>query len=230
MEGRTIARPDRCRGRTCSTVTGQRKSLQWRAGQLPGQTTADRTCTSPGTCLQWRAGQLPGQTGAATQWLIWPRRRTFNGGPDNCPARRADRTSPQVRKPLQWRAGQLPGQTAEQRRTAMRAGPCMRLQWRAGQLPGQTWPLGLAAAVGGCGTFNGGPDNCPARPGPQRSQRDMKLTSLQWRAGQLPGQTRRSGVSMRGSLQWRAGPASTGRGSAAELPSMEGRTIARPDA
>ena len=86
--------------------------LQWRAGQLPGQTTAPqagskhepspsmegRTIARPDsdrrlpvraadamTVLQWRAGQLPGQT------ALHDARRyemtTFNGGPDNCPAR-----------------------------------------------------------------------------------------------------------------------------------------------
>ena len=40
---------------------------------------------------------------------------SFNGGPDNCPARLQSescrRPTPQ---PLQWRAGQLSGQTAHQ--------------------------------------------------------------------------------------------------------------------
>ena len=85
--------------------------LQWRAGQLPGQTgiliveaggvtkpsMEGRTIARPDLpetlerqknvyILQWRAGQLPGQT-AAVDRRGQQRRRSFNGGPDNCPAR-----------------------------------------------------------------------------------------------------------------------------------------------
>ena len=83
MEGRTIARPDKIEHRRIVT---EGIHLQWRAGQLPGQ-----TCGRPSLCgstfhLQWRAGQLPGQT-----------------------TRVADTAMP--KSSLQWRAGQLPGQT-----------------------------------------------------------------------------------------------------------------------
>ena len=84
MEGRTIARPDS----TGDSITMPRvTTLQWRAGQLPGQTSAhSATHATPTAVLQWRAGQLPGQTPTVTvRWAVL--------------------------KFLQWRAGQLPGQT-----------------------------------------------------------------------------------------------------------------------
>ena len=85
--------------------------------------------------------------------------------------------------------------------------------------------------------FNGGPDNCPARPGWAYTMVPPSAL-LQWRAGQLSGQTWRSSAefdSRLGTLQWRAGQLS---GQTAPhpparylcvVPSMEGRTIVRPD-
>ena len=138
------------------------RRLQWRAGQLPGQTVTLTTEVlglrspfngGPGNCpaklewpeyrldgsctlLQWRAGQLPGQT----RRLFRRRRRIFdpfNGGPGNCPAKQRSFQEIACKLgPLQWRAGQLPGQT-----TVLTCPPdhtLTLLQWRAGQLPGQT--------------------------------------------------------------------------------------------
>ena len=60
MEGRAIARPNLLVGGPAAPAAA---GLQWRAGQLPGQTaTSTTTATSPWTC--------------------------FNGGPGNCPAKR----------------------------------------------------------------------------------------------------------------------------------------------
>ena len=75
-------------GQTLFTLHERQKGreLQWRAGQLPGQTRSVSFIGEPSVLLQWRAGQLPGQTPT--------RRRTstsgssFNGGPGNCPAKR----------------------------------------------------------------------------------------------------------------------------------------------
>ena len=134
MEGRAIARPNTSR-------PGPRRPrcmLQWRAGQLPGQTGSVRSRRGPRTGLQWRAGQLPGQTAAmSSRWRPWYAR--FNGGPGNCPAKRPRHRHQAATDTysLQWRAGQLPGQTSV---------PCRR----EGRLPGRS--------------FNGGPGNCPAKP------------------------------------------------------------------
>ena len=149
------AKPDRS-----GVVAHRSRSLQWRAGQLPGQTGAAWRSAPRVIGLQWRAGQLPGQTG-----------QNENQRP---PA-----------SELQWRAGQLPGQTVSSRsstrhsiRTSMEgrtiarpnpleeraAGPPgVLLQWRAGQLPGQTPVIWYDTAML-CRDFNGGPDNCPAKP------------------------------------------------------------------
>ena len=84
--------------------------------------------------------------------------------------------------------------------------------------------------------FNGGPDNRPARR-PVASRTASSTPFLQWRAGQSSGQTgteyiRRLPVIR---LQWRAGQSSGQTSSDVETfkqvcgPSMEGRTIVRPD-
>ena len=161
MEGRAIARPNTVIGRKLSRNSD---FLQWRAGQLPGQTTAAGPGEEPRLRLQWRAGQLPGQTRqqGKTTALLLP---TFNGGPGNCPAKHRSSTRTTIcSAALQWRAGQLPGQTG--------LGETMihswdNLQWRAGQLPGQTsWTWRRSCCR--WRPFNGGPGNCPAKPGSAR--------------------------------------------------------------
>ena len=183
-----------------------------------------------GRSLQWRAGQLPGQTHRVTGSDNWPDSASMEGRTIARPDRTVGAAQLPVTAELQWRAGQLPGQTtcpgAGRRPTQSRAavGASMegrtiarpdlthpmdadaepRLQWRAGQLPGQTWRRvgngGPATAhrrasmgVDNCPArpprFNGGPDNCPARPA-LSSSRPTRRCALQWRAGQLPGQTR----------------------------------------
>ena len=179
--------------------------LQWRAGQLPGQTARLRRASTrspttasmegraiarpnvsttfvgaagvPCSALQWRAGQLPGQTGRPT---VQRRPRVAS---------------------LQWRAGQLPGQTG------MEPDLCdyIALQWRAGQLPGQT----RQAVADRCHPhprFNGGPGNCPAKPIAEMPDVLLPIV-LQWRAGQLPGQTAAASRQrvLTDALQWRAG-------------------------
>ena len=61
MEGRTIARPDLI---ISPNRTSTAAVLQWRAGQLPGQTAPQAATAKLFMSLQWRAGQLPGQTTA----------------------------------------------------------------------------------------------------------------------------------------------------------------------
>ncbi len=89
MEGRTIVRPGH---HVAVSETPTANVLQWRAGQLSGQAGFDQRPFAGAPELQWRAGQLSGQA---------PRRcpgccsttTSFNGGPDNCPARRSPPSS-----------------------------------------------------------------------------------------------------------------------------------------
>ena len=231
MEGRTIARPNPAGTVTCA-VTSTRPSMEGRTIARPNSVPWE----PPGRALaplQWRAGQLPGQTAPHGRLVEdpeppsmegrtiarpnlpgrrrWPPpgRGSFNGGPDNCPAKPARDL---VIILLLW-SPSMEGRTiarpnlysvsyvlnadlfpSMEGRTIAR--PNYRevwvvmprqngLQWRAGQLPGQTlWRLWLNRPLL---AFNGGPDNCPA-----------KLE----RAEQVGPQA---------------------------LPSMEGRTIARPN-
>ena len=102
MEGRAIARPN------LPTESGwgvYAPGLQWRAGQLPGQTLSAEAARRAGMVLQWRAGQLPGQTPlAATQSTRSA--HSFNGGPGNCPAKRPTISVPvhQVEPSMEGRA------------------------------------------------------------------------------------------------------------------------------
>ena len=236
-------------------------SLQWRAGQLPGQTPSGATTpTTPTTSFNGGPGNCPAKLGELRP-VGSGCETAFNGGPGNCPAKRALRKGtffaavplqwragqlpgqtinasrwPQTRAlTLQWRAGQLPGQTPEVAETphplqhpsmegraiarpnsiGSRAGSTagMRLQWRAGQLPGQTTRDPVSHRRWRS-TFNGGPGNCPAKPG-HDGRSPCGVSSLQWRAGQLPGQTQGCGHRTTVTLQWRAGP------SGATLPTLE---------
>ncbi len=132
---------------------------------------------------------------------------------------------------LQWRAGQLSGQAQLQINSATAPSG---LQWRAGQLSGQARTSERCPITQPSG-FNGGPDNCPARPEADLRVR-LRAIMLQWRAGQLSGQAPDVPGAMTIStvLQWRAGQLS-GQARAlavaletAEQASMEGRTIVRP--
>ena len=233
MEGRAIARPNGVDGRGCVHVIDW---LQWRAGQLPGQTglVGDRGPPSPrrfnggpGNCPAKLARDSP----RACRWS-----GRFNGGPGNCPAKRsapASWSSPRSSASMEGRAIARPNRRAGVQRPAERGasmegraiarpncpGPThegdltVALQWRAGQLPGQTrsrwrWcavsctcfnggpgncPAKPSTGPGTCassGCFNGGPGNCPAKPEHHRHSRPPHA-QLQWRAGQLPGQTGR---------------------------------------
>ena len=86
--------------------------------------------------------------------------------------------------------------------------------------------------------FNGGPGNCPAKPVGSATRPTEPLVSLQWRAGQLPGQT----VSRRPECRCRPKCFNGGPGNCPakpevadedagldDLASMEGRAIARPN-
>ena len=257
MEGRAIARPNAVINVQSCIV---QVLLQWRAGQLPGQTAVaaarpgrrrgpsmeGRAIARPNRAtvmttmrgheiLQWRAGQLPGQTPRTGP----PPRTTsptFNGGPGNCPAKRAGDaargrvvgvpsmegraiarpnlavTSPftDAEKTLQWRAGQLPGQTREVADHQPERG-ARPFNGGPGNCPAKRGRRS-GRRTGGRGAFNGGPGNCPAKLRAGAAP-DQETDPLQWRAGQLPGQTTGGRDDPEGAAQ----------------PSMEGRAIARPN-
>ena len=85
--------------------------------------------------LQWRAGQLPGQTSTATrQGSGQP--RPFNGGPGNCPAKLAGSDTTIDPDPIPSMEGRAIARPNVGSGASSIATHC--LQWRAGQLPGQT--------------------------------------------------------------------------------------------
>ena len=176
MEGRAIARPNVRAGEL--HVRPRRMSLQWRAEQLPGQTSLS-VSDSRGrlAVLQWRAEQLPGQT----------------------PPHSASACATCSASRLQWRAEQLPGQTRRAVSWPLSAMPM--LQWRAEQLPGQTpttaggWASMEGRAIARPNLkspnqsgrsaqrpcFNGGPSNCPAKP--DLAQRPTAYRSIRFNGG-----------------------------------------------
>ena len=255
-------------------------NLQWRAGQSSGQTRIKGVSWRLKRGLQWRAGQSSGQTWRTgsvngsplppsmegrtivrpdtTQWRqrsLMP--STFNGGPDNRPARQAvsDGAASHVLR-LQWRAGQSSGQTyhvavttntllkpfnggPDNRPARLRSKLCLfrvvfGLQWRAGQSSGQTG--GNTANVKGYVVPSmGGPDNRPARR-PVHRFTELRIDPFNGGPDNRPARPARAfKVQIEESvLQWRAGQSSGQTGytdaiaGALDFPSMEGRTIVRP--
>ena len=188
--------------------------LQWRAGQLPGQTELEggepyvvdspsmegRTIARPdhrppGGVEARTKPSMEGRTIArpdvtATSAPLRTARPAFNGGPDNCPAR-PSATSTTTSRACAFNGGpdNCPARLGDEEQVLVeRLGPSMEgrtiarpdmlitdgslgsiapLQWRAGQLPGQT-PTAMRPTPAGTVSFNGGPDNCPARRKQQR--------------------------------------------------------------
>ena len=254
MEGRAIARPNRP-SRVVPRSAACR--LQWRAGQLPG-----RTSNTVSVARWGRRASMEGRAIARPNaWPTRPRRyppRRFNGGPGNCPA-----------EPDMWACAATasgcfnggPGNCPAEPPGRRRAGPsswCASMEGRAiarpNQPPNRTGDQSPTS-------FNGGPGNCPAelpsktpaapgesasmegraiaRPNAFRRTRGAATSSLQWRAGQLPGRTCSAGFTANAHenlLQWRAGqlPGRTCkpgrcRCRSCQHASMEGRAIARPN-
>ena len=159
MEGRAIARPNEI---WRSTSTEAMAALQWRAGQLPGQT-AQRRCAWWNRHRRWCFNGGPGNCPAKQMLPHRPSASgcSFNGGPGNCPS-----------KPVWWPVSGVGYLVASMEGRAIarpntvgpdgRARSLARLQWRAGQLPGQTRESRSRQCLYRC--FNGGPGNCPAKP------------------------------------------------------------------
>ena len=139
------------------------------------------------------------------------RSTSFNGGPDNRPAR-PGRTSTDAASiiVLQWRAGQSSGQTNRPRggpncgdllpsmegRTIVRPDSTFRALLRALLLTFNGGPdnrparhIRATTQISNNRSFNGGPDNRPARPSDGLGATGGGV-HLQWRAGQSSGQTR----------------------------------------
>ena len=186
--------------------------LQWRAGQLPGQTMTwggpDGPVLpfngGPGNCPAkrgWRErnltnGSRPSMEGraiarpncAATAPVgRWG--SSFNGGPGNCPAkhqhytRRTGRSIPS----MEGRAIARPNSS----RSPPKCHRCTRsFNGGPGNCPAK--PHDTAVSRFGPLTFNGGPGNCPAKLD-KALLSELHAQALQWRAGQLPGQTWRYG-------------------------------------
>ena len=130
--------------------------------------------------------------------------RPFNGGPDNCPARQGPhRHRRPTAKPFNGGPDNCPAR--------------------------RSFPMEREASPP---TFNGGPDNCPARRFTAGGDTHI-VDCLQWRAGQLPGQTRRNRSHRPTAESFNGGPDNCPARPATPQyahyactsPSMEGRTI-----
>ena len=229
MEGRTIARPNLAAARDARDDIIA--SMEGRTIARPNYPRPPKETTITKASMEGRTIARPnrGRRGRPRR-----RRRRFNGGPDNCPAKLGRRERRRVHR----LAASMEGRTIARPNAAeadLFIGDSTELQWRAGQLPGQTKISSSRPPAPRC--FNGGPDNCPAKrpadPHDPDRRGDASMegrtiarpnfsinwqggpddATLQWRAGQLPGQT------------------TTGQACATPPPraSMEGRTIARPN-
>ena len=237
MEGRAIARPNLRPG----DINHRRLPLQWRAGQLPGQTQhATPQRRDPRSCFNGGPGNCPAkQCTRASADVAQRRPRRFNGGPGNCPAKPGASSGSRL-----WRPGFNGGPDncpAKLRVTARLRPRCGRFNGGPGNCPAKHVGQQRRHARRGRHRFNGGPGNCPAKPGlslgpahpfallcfnggpgncPAKRQRVRaalhpfaQAKSFNGGAGQLPGQTRHDRDARRPS----------------EPASMEGRAIARPN-
>ena len=230
MEGRTIARPNRFLARQAGEDI--LASMEGRTIARPNPSMV--SVRSVSTLLQWRAGQLPGQSfnggpGARPNWHRGDHRapttaKPGSGSKGSWPG--ASMEGRTIARPNSPAPASMEGRTIARPNTVP-----------LGDCPATPYALCRRSQTQRCvspsGRFNGGPDNCPAkritgrvgvdascqwniaRPNPAGLAAARTSVALQWRAGQLPGQT--------------------GRPSDADVPkpivpaSMEGRTIARPN-
>ena len=173
-------------GQTCRTPSHTRpckSRLQWRAGQLSGQTKPCSTEARTSSVLQWRAGQLSGQTFLLCR-TPWPVLAASMEG----------RTI--VRPNLRPAAAGTEGEVASMEgRTIVRPNRAAAAQTRTLLLRFNGGPDNCPAKLRSrrrrlrsASGFNGGPDNCPAKRHALDGRQDG-TNELQWRAGQLSGQT-----------------------------------------
>ena len=242
MEGRAIARPNqRAHRQTC--YGRWQSSLQWRAGQLPGRTRKSkrRLRRSKRDCkLQWRAGQLPGRTrGRCDVHLRVVLHRCFNGGPGNCPAERELHSVRRRRvgssSGFNGGPGNCPAEHAWSRFPSIEMSEVQAsMEGRAIARP--NLDERTVASIEMSASMEG---RAIARPNSRAARsRASSSSTLQWRAGQLPGRTiRERGGDRRRAARFNGGPgncpAERGPGYALRrgqsVASMEGRAIARPN-
>ena len=226
MEGRAIARPNSLM-QSLAVDHGRASALQWRAGQLPGQTRAadqKRSERFGEASMEGRAIARPNVavTEAITVVTILP-------------ASMEGRAIARPNAPASPLAASLEGRSADGTDLSFNGGP--------GNCPAkhEMSETGPSPRAGRPACFNGGPGNCPAKPNGVRGPSAGGLTlTLQWRAGQLPGQTRRRRYRAAGCtrLRFNGGPGNCPakrsamiglRYSGVMAASMEGRAIARPN-
>ena len=157
--GNCPAKPPALRGAVITSIS----SFNGGPGNCPAKRPASRCI------VEGRAIARPHRPAVATSHGL-----CFNGGPGNCPAKRD-----------QWRAGsswRINGGPKPNQLSVRRLGSLAVLQWRAGQLPGQTAP-GTVCSRPLAPCFNGGPGNCPAKPGQATSTTSMsRVASMEGRA------------------------------------------------
>ena len=234
---------------------GKPTGLQWRAGQSSGQTVLNRFAPPTVIDLQWRAGQSSGQTSGCARRAAPRGQPSMEGrtivrpdllvGDHPVTRRHPSMEGRTIVRPDRdhERIVELRQAPSMEGRTIVRPDACSAISAIARTLPsmeGRTIVRPDEGAVikidtgdgpsmegrtivrpdrvvrfplGTCFTaFNGGPDNRPARPGSSRWT-TWSPSILQWRAGQSSGQTNHK----------------TPTPVAGNQPSMEGRTIVRPD-
>ena len=185
MEGRAIARPNtRPSALMFASTGGADPSMEGRAIARPnGGLGRDEPGLGSQT-LQWRAGQLPGQTSLCNTILAQSVVRSgFNGGPGNCPAKREAACCCQL---------ELGDVASMEGRAIARPNNPVDAVFTQKTLP----------SMEGRAIARPNPDH-PAHPA-------LKEAFLQWRAGQLPGQTMHGqdvapARTSSAVLQWRAG-------------------------
>ena len=189
MEGRAIARPNRRLGRQPAQLRDV-PSMEGRAIARPNLEDFRRTIRVVDR-LQWRAGQLPGQTrrpGHSVRRLSAP----FTGGPGNCPAKRGCCGPTPARTSSAFNGG--PGNCpAKPVAVARLTRPPSPFNGGPGNCPAKH--SHSSSHERDTASFNGGPGNCPAkRSDPAEWCAWQGLASMEGRAIARPNATIARGI------------------------------------
>ena len=170
--------------------------------------------------LQWRAEQLPGQTGALRRYRCSTMLEASMEGraiarPNRDQHQASQHASTELAS-MEGRAIARPNSIASRKIPSVYEPGIASMEGRAIARPNPPSPSASPGSVGHC-RFNGGPSNCPAKPGPARDDKDAPT--------QCPG--------------FNGGPSNCPAKPAHPTPrtdrpydpsaSMEGRAIARPN-